>query len=126
MDRLIIQGGSELGGEIPISGAKNAALPALAATLLTAEEVTLDRLPAVRDIRTMARLLKSIGAEVQGQGSRYSIRAESIASPEASAIQVVRSSSASSAPLSKRSWGSFFRHLSMSAANPLGRSLRRL
>jgi UDP-N-acetylglucosamine 1-carboxyvinyltransferase len=64
MDRLVIQGGSPLKGRIRVSGAKNAALPCLAAALLTGEEVVLSNLPAVADIRTMAKVLQSLGSEV--------------------------------------------------------------
>ena len=53
----MIQGGVPLEGEIAVSGAKNSALPALAACLLTADPVTLDRIPPVRDIATMEKLL---------------------------------------------------------------------
>ena len=61
MDRLIIQGGTPLQGRVAISGAKNAALPCLAATLLTSEEVKLSRLPAVSDVRTMVKVLQFLG-----------------------------------------------------------------
>lgn len=61
MDRLVIQGGTPLHGRVAISGAKNAALPCLAATLLTAEEVVLHRLPAVSDVRTMVDVLRFLG-----------------------------------------------------------------
>jgi UDP-N-acetylglucosamine 1-carboxyvinyltransferase len=54
MDKFVIAGGRELSGTIAIGGAKNAALPVIAASLLTSEEVVLGRIPAVRDIRTMA------------------------------------------------------------------------
>ena len=63
MDRLVIQGGVPLRGRVAISGAKNAALPCIAATLLTAEPVTLTHLPAVSDIRTMIRVLQALGCE---------------------------------------------------------------
>ena len=53
MDRLVIQGGVPLQGRVAISGAKNAALPCIAAALLASEPVTLRHLPAVSDIRTM-------------------------------------------------------------------------
>ena len=53
MKKLEIQGGRRLEGSIRISGAKNAALPALAATLLTSERVVLDRIPSVADLKTM-------------------------------------------------------------------------
>ena len=62
MDKFVITGGAALKGKIATSGSKNAALPALAAALLTDEPVTLRRIPRVRDIRTMERLLVDIGA----------------------------------------------------------------
>jgi len=61
MDRLVIQGGTPLQGRVAISGAKNAALPCLAATLLTSEEVVLHRLPVVSDVCTMVEVLRSLG-----------------------------------------------------------------
>jgi len=64
MDRLIISGGNTLSGCVPISGAKNAALPCLAAPLLASGEVTLDHLPAVADIRTMIKVLQALGCDV--------------------------------------------------------------
>ena len=65
MDKFVITGGAPLHGEIPTSGSKNSALPALAAALLTDEPVTLRRIPRVRDIRTMQRLLVDIGTQVE-------------------------------------------------------------
>mgnify|MGYP003444468516 CR=1 FL=1 len=65
MDKLRIAGGRALRGRVPVAGAKNAALPALAATLLTGESVTLTNLPRVRDVRTMLRVLEQLGAEVE-------------------------------------------------------------
>ena len=64
MDKFLIKGGAPLKGEIPTSGAKNSALPVLAACLLTSETVKLNRIPRVRDIRTMERLLNHTGASV--------------------------------------------------------------
>ena len=64
MDRFIIQGGTPLHGTVRISGAKNAALPCLAACLLTDQPVILEDLPAVRDIRTTCKLLASLGVQV--------------------------------------------------------------
>ncbi len=64
MDKFRIHGGVPLEGEIAISGAKNSALPALAACLLTSEPVKLQRIPPVRDIGTMQQLLQHAGAEV--------------------------------------------------------------
>ncbi len=64
MDSFLIQGPGQLNGSIAASGAKNAALPALAACLLTDEDVELERLPQVRDVITMGRVLEHLGAEV--------------------------------------------------------------
>ncbi|NKB86861.1 MAG: UDP-N-acetylglucosamine 1-carboxyvinyltransferase [Acidobacteria bacterium] len=64
MEKLRIEGGRTLAGEVAIGGAKNAALPALAATLLTDGEVTLTNVPAVRDVDTTCRLLEQLGVEV--------------------------------------------------------------
>ena len=64
MDRLVIQGGVPLAGEIRVSGAKNAALPLMCAALLTAEELTLSNVPHLRDVSTMVRLLSQMGVEV--------------------------------------------------------------
>lgn len=65
MEKLQIEGPTRLAGSIPASGAKNAALPALAASLLADEPVRLRRLPAVRDIQTMTRLLGHLGVDSQ-------------------------------------------------------------
>jgi len=65
MDRLVIEGGTPLRGRVPVSGAKNAALPCIAATLLTAEPVRLRHLPAVSDIRTMIKVLQALGCEAE-------------------------------------------------------------
>ncbi len=65
MDKLRIEGGRPLRGSVPIGGAKNAVLPELAATLLTAEEVRLENVPQVRDVDTTCRLLEQMGAELQ-------------------------------------------------------------
>ena len=68
MDRIRIRGGSRLKGEISISGAKNAALPLMAACLLTDETLRLGNLPHVADITTMANLLAQLGVEVHLNG----------------------------------------------------------
>lgn len=65
MDRLVIMGGSPLNGRIRVSGAKNAALPCIAATLLSSEPVALSHLPAVSDIRTMLKVLEALGCSVE-------------------------------------------------------------
>jgi UDP-N-acetylglucosamine 1-carboxyvinyltransferase len=64
MDRFRIIGGRPLSGRVQISGAKNSALPCMAAALLTPETVTLHNLPYVRDIITMRRLLEDLGCKV--------------------------------------------------------------
>ena len=61
MDKLLIRGGRRLQGEVTISGAKNAALPEMCAALLTAEPVTLSNVPRLQDVRTMLKLLRSMG-----------------------------------------------------------------
>jgi UDP-N-acetylglucosamine 1-carboxyvinyltransferase len=76
MDKIRIRGGGRLKGEISISGAKNAALPLMAASLLTDETLTLGNLPHVADITTMANLLAQLGVEVHlngqaGNGAQY-------------------------------------------------------
>jgi UDP-N-acetylglucosamine 1-carboxyvinyltransferase len=65
MDKLLIEGGRPLEGSVRISGAKNAALPAMAAALLTCERVELENIPRVRDIITMGRLLAHMTATVE-------------------------------------------------------------
>lgn len=64
MQKLVIQGGLPLNGEIAISGAKNAALPVLCASLLTQESLKIMNVPALQDIATMLSLLKLIGVEI--------------------------------------------------------------
>jgi UDP-N-acetylglucosamine 1-carboxyvinyltransferase len=64
MDRIRIRGGRRLKGEIPISGAKNAALKLMAASLLTAEPLILTHVPRLADVRAMAELLRSFGVGV--------------------------------------------------------------
>jgi UDP-N-acetylglucosamine 1-carboxyvinyltransferase len=65
MDKIIIEGGRPLEGAVRISGAKNAVLPVLAATLLTRGRNIIDGVPKVRDVATMIQLLKDLGAEVE-------------------------------------------------------------
>jgi UDP-N-acetylglucosamine 1-carboxyvinyltransferase len=64
MDKFLIKGGKPLHGTVPISGAKNSALPVMAATLLTADKVTLHNIPKVRDLITMSKLLAFMSAKV--------------------------------------------------------------
>jgi UDP-N-acetylglucosamine 1-carboxyvinyltransferase len=65
MDKFVIRGGNPLVGTIHVSGAKNSALPCMAAAILTEDEITLDNIPQVWDIATQQRLLSSMGAEVR-------------------------------------------------------------
>ncbi len=84
MDKLRITGGRRLSGRVEVAGAKNAALPGLAACLLTGETVELANLPKVRDVRTMLRVLEQLGARVDASGGgRASVRVERFASHEA-------------------------------------------
>ena len=78
--RLLIEGGVPLEGEVAASAAKNAALPALAAALLTPEPVTLTNVPDLGDIRTMLRLLQTLGAGVTRQGREATVTVERVAS----------------------------------------------
>ena len=65
MDKFVVRGGNPLLGTIKVSGAKNSALPCMAAAILTEDELILENIPQVRDIETERRLLESMGAEVQ-------------------------------------------------------------
>ncbi len=79
MEKFVIQGGKPLNGIIEARGAKNAAFPILAATLLTSESCVIDNLPLIEDIFRFIELLKSIGAEVSWLGERtVEIRAKNI------------------------------------------------
>jgi UDP-N-acetylglucosamine 1-carboxyvinyltransferase len=108
MDKFVIRGGNPLLGTIRVSGAKNAALPAMAAALLTEEPVVLENVPQVRDIETTRRLLAAMGAEVElGYGRaqhRTTICARDLTSPEASyeLVKQMRASSLVLGPLVAR------------------------
>ncbi len=64
MDKLLIEGGTSLSGKVSISGAKNAALPILAGTLLATEPVTVRNVPHLKDVTTTISLLQMLGAQV--------------------------------------------------------------
>src|SRR5580704_10790415 len=104
MDKFRIQGGVPLEGEIAVGGAKNAALPALAACLLTADPVTLRRIPPVRDIGTMQQLLRHAGAEVEVVDGSVTVRAAQLDHPEApyDLVKTMRASSLVLGPLVAR------------------------
>jgi UDP-N-acetylglucosamine 1-carboxyvinyltransferase len=104
MDKFVIKGGRPLEGTIHTSGSKNSALPALAAALLTSEPVTLHRVPRVRDLRTMERLLVDIGSTVDRDGENIRLRTPQIVSPEApyELVKTMRASSLVLGPLVAR------------------------
>jgi UDP-N-acetylglucosamine 1-carboxyvinyltransferase len=105
MDKFVIRGGNPLLGTIRISGAKNAALPAMAAALLTDEPVILENIPQVRDIITERNLLAAMGAEVElGYGRaqhRTTINCGTVTNPEASyeLVKTMRASTLVLGPL---------------------------
>jgi UDP-N-acetylglucosamine 1-carboxyvinyltransferase len=101
MDKFKITGGTPLSGEIPVSGSKNSALPALAACLLTEEPVTLRRIPQVKDISTMEQLLGYTGAQVDDRDGTVMIHAKSLDRPEApyEVVKTMRASSLVLGPL---------------------------
>ncbi|RMF13217.1 MAG: UDP-N-acetylglucosamine 1-carboxyvinyltransferase, partial [Alphaproteobacteria bacterium] len=73
MDRLRIAGGRRLVGRVSISGAKNAALPLMAASLLSEKPLVLEHVPDLADIRSMGRLVEHLGAECRRDGDRLSL-----------------------------------------------------
>jgi UDP-N-acetylglucosamine 1-carboxyvinyltransferase len=84
VDKLVIKGGYRLTGEVTISGAKNSALPLMAACLLTEEECILEGIPDLKDIETMQKLLISLGAYVEkDKKGLFHIKAEKLTSHEA-------------------------------------------
>jgi UDP-N-acetylglucosamine 1-carboxyvinyltransferase len=84
VDKLLIQGGVPLSGEIRVSGAKNAALPLMCAALLTGDELTLSNVPHLRDVSTMVRLLSQMGVEVSlDDRLGLSLRAARLSNPTA-------------------------------------------
>jgi len=111
MDRIRIRGGHPLKGEIPISGAKNAALKLMAASLLTAEPLTLANVPRLADVRAMAELLMTFGVTIQvtmspnlGAGDTMRLQAREITSVFASydMVRKMRASFQVLAPLLAR------------------------
>ncbi len=78
MDSLLIKGGVPLHGKVTISGAKNAVLPIMAATLLTTDECVIHRVPDLSDVQFMGRILTSLGAEVKFEGGSLRVRAAKI------------------------------------------------
>jgi UDP-N-acetylglucosamine 1-carboxyvinyltransferase len=83
MDRLIIEGGSRLGGEVAISGAKNAALPILCAALLTREPVTFTNVPRLNDIGTLLHLIGQMGVKIDRDGDSVTLDTSGLDNPVA-------------------------------------------
>ena len=79
----MVKGGARLEGEVAADGAKNAALPLLAATLLTAGECVLGRVPQLTDVATMLRLLSDLGVRVRTEGPVATVQADALTSHEA-------------------------------------------
>jgi UDP-N-acetylglucosamine 1-carboxyvinyltransferase len=108
MDKFVIRGGNPLIGTVRISGAKNSALPCMAAAILTEDEVTLENIPQVRDIETERKLLASMGAEVElGYGRaqhRTTICCRTLSDPVAKyeIVKTMRASSLVLGPLVAR------------------------
>jgi UDP-N-acetylglucosamine 1-carboxyvinyltransferase len=108
MDKFVVRGGNPLLGTIKVSGAKNSALPCMAAAILTADEVILENIPQVRDIETERKLLESMGAEVElGYGRaqhRTSIKCAILSDPVAKyeIVKTMRASSLVLGPLLAR------------------------
>ena len=91
MSTLLIEGGRRLSGAVVVEGNKNAALPLLAACLLTTEECVLTNMPRIGDVEVMARLLVDLGAEVDGIGSAtLRVRCPRLTSDEPAAALVGR------------------------------------
>lgn len=106
MDTIVITGGNRLHGEVRISGAKNAALPILASTILGGGECVITNVPRVVDVLTMGKLLSIFGAKVSHEGSRMIIKADVINSTEApyDLLKTMRASVLALGPLVAR-WG---------------------
>ncbi len=108
MDKFVVRGGNPLLGTIKVSGAKNSALPCMAAAILTEEEVILENIPQVRDIETERKLLESMGAQVElGYGRaqhRTSIQVAVLSDPVAKyeIVKTMRASSLVLGPLIAR------------------------
>lgn len=78
MEKLKVTGGCRLNGEVKASGAKNAALPILAASLLTADDLILSNVPHLSDIRTMGKLLSGLGIKVERENETVTLNAKSL------------------------------------------------
>ena len=104
MQKLSIQGGVPLAGALRVAGAKNAALPILAASLLTADAVRLTNVPELNDVRTMIRLLQGMGVDAVRAPHEVRLQAGTIAKPEApyDLVKTMRASILALGPLVAR------------------------
>src|SRR6056297_1952040 len=83
MDKYIVKGKANIKGTVSVNGAKNAGLPILAATLLAEGEYEITNIPNLTDIRTMAKLLKNIGAEIEWGDGKIKIKTNGCENHEA-------------------------------------------
>jgi UDP-N-acetylglucosamine 1-carboxyvinyltransferase len=81
MDKLLVSGGHRLSGELQVSGAKNAALPIMCASLMSAEPLRLGRVPELQDVGTLMRLLRRMGVGAAREGGELLLEARTIAEP---------------------------------------------
>jgi UDP-N-acetylglucosamine 1-carboxyvinyltransferase len=104
MDKFVIRGGNPLTGVIRVSGAKNSALPCMAAAILTEDEVRLENIPEVRDIATERRLLAAMGAETELGEERATISCRTLSDPVAKyeIVKTMRASALVLGPLIAR------------------------
>ncbi len=104
MEKMIIEGGYRLVGEVPISGAKNAALPLFAASLLTDGWMTLHNVPDLADIRTISRLLRQMGVKTEGTSGTVKLNASGVHSFEApyNLVKTMRASVLALGPLTAK------------------------
>src|SRR5262245_64478126 len=102
--RLVIEGGVPLRGEVRVSAAKNAALPLLAASLLSAEPIVLENVPHLADIATMRALLQGLGTEIEERAGQTVARTPTLRSVEApyDLVSTMRASVLVLAPLLAR------------------------
>ena len=83
MDRILITGGKRLEGEVEISGAKNSALPIITSAILSTEDCILNNVPFLNDIKTMKKLMESMGAHISPDGYTFTINTRDMKSCEA-------------------------------------------
>src|SRR5262249_28843837 len=104
MQKLSIQGGTPLSGEVRVACAKNAALPILTSALLTASPMRITNVPELNDVRTMVKLLERMGTRARASGHEVELDASSIAEPFApyDLVKTMRASILALGPLTAR------------------------